>query len=101
MIGKNEELVLLSVLKCSGESTPADVYKRIVDVPNTKWRPAFGAVYTTLGRLAGKGLLSENIKSIENDKERKFYEITLQGRTALIEASQPYFALGGADLASI
>ncbi|WP_369291713.1 PadR family transcriptional regulator [Sphingobium sp. DC-2] len=60
--------------------------------------PAFGAVYTTLGRMVAKGLLEENSRPDSAGRNRRTFTISGAGRLALTGSMQRIHALGGFGL---
>ncbi|CAD7336024.1 hypothetical protein FIM10_03970 [Sphingomonadales bacterium 56] len=98
MIGKFEESVLLAVMQAGEQALPSEIHARLEGVSGGK-PPAFGAVYTTLGRMAAKGLVEEATKLDEAQRKRRCFTISGAGRRALTESMQQIRALGGFALA--
>lgn len=92
-MGKNEELVLLSTLRAQQESgappTAATIYKtmeaRLEGLRGFRM-PAFGAVYTTLSRMADKNWVKVIEKTDDSGRERRHFEVSVEGRAALSRA---------------
>jgi DNA-binding PadR family transcriptional regulator len=84
MIGKFEELTLLSLLKAGPDSHAAKVYaameEKLDKVPN------FAALYTALDRMAKKHLVKEKRSSGGEGRAKRLFTITGEGRRALDEA---------------
>lgn len=80
MIGKFEELTLLSLIRSGSNSYPYSIYKKLEIIPDP---PHFSALDTTLNRLVAKGLVS---RDRDSDADRYRYTITSQGYDALSEA---------------
>ena len=92
MIGKFEELTLLAVMRTGPSALPATVYERL---RLGQHKAAFAATYTTLGRLADKGLLDERRIVDESGRDRRTFTINGAGQTALSEALSATQAVGG------
>lgn len=93
MIGKLQELILMACVRAGPEALPSEIYERVSD-----GRPgaAFGAVYTTLGRMAGKaGLVEESVKVDEAGRERRAFTVTQRGRAELAAAVRATAVIGG------
>ncbi len=90
MIGKFEELALLALVRAGPDAYAAKVYKEIEKMPKP---PHFAALYTTLDRMAKKGLVKEAAKT--DEKSRRLFTISGAGREALNESLGATKALGG------
>jgi DNA-binding PadR family transcriptional regulator len=99
MLGKLEEEVLLAVLQAGDGSMPSEIYARIEAAAREGRTPAFGAVYTTLGRMAHKGLLRESSKVDTANRTRRTFTISTAGRSALHDSMRRIQSLGGFSLA--
>jgi len=99
MLGKLEEEVLLAALQAGEGSLPSEIYARIVQAAGARKLPAFGAVYTTLGRMTAKGLLNEKKKQDAAGRGRRAFTVSASGRQALNDAMSRIQALGGFSLA--
>lgn len=91
MIGKLEELTLMACVRAGDEAVPSAIYERVLQGQESA---AFGAVYTTLTRLAKKGMLAEGVR-LEAGRERRVFTITGAGRKALAEAVTAVAKVGG------
>lgn len=91
MIGKLEEIVLMALVRTGSDAVPSAVYERVTQGQKSA---AFGAVYTTLGRMAAKGLVTEGVREV-NGRERRTFTITGKGRAALDEALNATATIGG------
>lgn len=98
MLGKLEEWVLLASLQAGEDALPSEIYSRMEEAKGGGKPPAFGAVYTTLGRMASKGLLSEASKTDSAGKKRRIFSVTGAGRRALIDSMDRIHSLGGFGL---
>jgi PadR family transcriptional regulator PadR len=99
MLGKLEEVIVMATLRTGGNAVPSAIYEKIVasTSPGSK-EPAFGAVYTTLTRMAAKRLLTAGTTTDEKGRERKTFTVTAAGQRALQESLHPINALGGHGL---
>lgn len=87
MIGKLEETILLAALRAGPNAVPSKIYEWIVNAtPPGEKDPAFGAVYTTIGRMAAKEMLSEGKTVDERGRGRRTFTVTAAGQSALSRA---------------
>jgi len=100
MLGKLEEEVLLAALQAGDGALPSEIYARMeaASAPARKV-VAFGAVYTTLGRMAAKGLLTEKNRADGANRIRRTFTVSALGSRALAESMNRIRALGGFALA--
>jgi len=91
VIGKFEELALLALVRAGPDAYAAQVYKELEK--NMQKAPQFSALYTTLDRMAKKGMVKES--SSTDDKNRRLFTISGAGRQALNESLGATQALGG------
>lgn len=100
MIGKLEELVLLATIKAGPGSMPSTIYEQIVaTTPAGQRIPAFGAVYTTLNRMADKKMLVLGASRDDRNRERRTFTVSATGMRALQAGVDHVVALGGFALA--
>jgi DNA-binding PadR family transcriptional regulator len=99
MLGKLEEEVLLAALQAGQDALPSEIYSCIEVAAASRKTPAFGAVYTTLGRMTAKGLLNEKSKIDASNRTRRAFTVSALGRRALSESMNRIQALGGFALA--
>ncbi|MEA3014199.1 MAG: Transcriptional regulator PadR-like family [Sphingomonadales bacterium] len=92
MIGKFEELVLLACIRAGDKALPSAIYQRLLAGQKTA---AFGALYTTLGRMADKKLVAEVAITDGKSRERRAFTITGEGQKALRDALEASRAIGG------
>lgn len=88
MLGRFEEPVLLALINAKGELTIAEIYEVLADKVK---RVSFGAIYTTLDRMAEKKFITRRKGAPlpeRGGKARYYYKITNIGRAALIETQQ-------------
>ncbi|RVT93447.1 PadR family transcriptional regulator [Sphingomonas crocodyli] len=95
MLGKLEEDVLLASLQAGEAALPSEIYARMVDAPGGDRVPQFGAVYTTLTRMAAKKLLSESQKNDAAGRSRRAFTVSAAGRLAIRQSMTRVQALGG------
>jgi DNA-binding PadR family transcriptional regulator len=88
-LGAFEELLLRALL-----SLEADAYgvriRQILEEATSR-QITLGAVYTTLDRLVDKGLVTTYLGSPtpqRGGRAKRFFEVTSEGRQALLEAEQ-------------
>lgn len=94
MIGKLEEIVLLACLRAGQDALPSVVFE-IVHNAAPKPLASFASVYTTMGRLAKKGLLRESEISDAQGRSRRSFSVTGSGQQALRDALNATRDLGG------
>lgn len=99
MLGKLEEEVLLAALQAGENAMPSEIYARLEAAEGARKRPAFGAVYTTLGRMTVKGLLVEKPRQDDVGRTRRAFTVSGQGRLALTASMNRIQSLGGFALA--
>ena len=83
-LGELEQIVLLAVLRLSGEAYGMAVRAEIEQ--QAARRVARGAVYITLDRLVKKGYLSSRLgepTSERGGRAKRYFEITPEGKSAL------------------
>jgi DNA-binding PadR family transcriptional regulator len=84
VLGKTEELVLLATHKAGPKSTASEIYQTMEEAIGRV--AAFGAIFTTLDRLAKKGFLSAKRGEQREDyggRAPRLYSITGEGVKAL------------------
>lgn len=99
MLGKLEEEVLLASLQAGAAALPSEIYARMLDASGGKKAPQFGAVYTTLTRMAAKKLLKESSKTDASGRTRRAFTVSAAGRLAVTNSMSRVRALGGFALA--
>lgn len=106
MIGKQEELVLLAILKASKAKfketgvyavRPWEVNTQIVDAGIVTH---FAAVYQCMSRMAAKGLLHAD-DIVHKGQNRREFVVSATGHEALEEAIMATTNLGGMSLANV
>ena len=103
-IAEFEELVLLAILKLGSNAYGAAIHKALEE---TGRRVTIGALYTTLSRLEGKGLVSSWMGEStvrRGGRAKKYFKVRATGARALRAAEsarrkllpRPTLAFGGA-----
>ena len=80
-IGEFEVLILMAVLRLDREAYAPAVRAEIET--RTGRSVARGAVYITLDRLAGKGLLGSSLVTDETGRQRRYYHVPPKGVRAI------------------
>lgn len=81
-LGEFEQLIMLAILRLGEDAYGVSIRREIVT--RTGRSVARGAVYTTLDRLQGKGLLSSQTGAEEEGRShRRYYDVTGGGIGAL------------------
>jgi len=85
------ELLILAILIKEGKLHGYALYKHIVDITQTRWKPSIGTIYRFLNDMARRGLVLKNVK------DRKYeYEVTHKGIEYFIENMRnPLIRLAG------
>lgn len=100
MLGKLEEVIILATMRTGGNAVPSAIYEKIIEsTPPGGKEQAFGAVYTTLNRMAAKGLLVLGGLVDERGRERRTFTVSATGRQAVQAAHHQLQALGGLQIA--
>lgn len=99
MIGKLEELTLLSTLRAGENAMASRIYDELVTCVGKDEIASFGAVYTTLTRMAGKGFLIQTRFKDNNGKNRFAFTVSPSGRSALNQSMSSIHRLGGFAIA--
>ncbi|MEN3337695.1 MAG: PadR family transcriptional regulator, regulatory protein PadR [Acidobacteriota bacterium] len=93
-LGDFEQLVLMGVLRLADEAYGAAIRREIHDRSGRD--VSINAVYTTLDRLEGKGLLRSWVgapTAQRGGRRRKFYELRPAGIAALRQAYHAFHAM--------
>lgn len=99
MIGKLEELTLLAALGAGEGSVPSKIYEHLTSGLGDGKAASFGAVYTTLTRMAAKGLLIQTRFTDDNGKSRFAFTVSPDGRSELNHSMASIQRMGGFALA--
>jgi DNA-binding PadR family transcriptional regulator len=93
-LGEFEQLVLLAILRRGDDAYGVTIAREIEDT--TERRVSIGAIYTTLDRLHGKGLVASRIGPPTGERggrRRKLYTLTPAGQKALARAFESWTAM--------
>ena len=83
-LGEFEQLVLLAILQCGDEAYTVPIRRVLAE--RSRRRVARGALYTSLERLEGKGLVSSRLGeslAIRGGRPRRYFAVTASGLDAL------------------
>jgi PadR family transcriptional regulator, regulatory protein PadR len=95
-LGEFEQLLLFSVYEL-GENAYGVTIRELIEERAGR-TVSIGAIYTTLGRLDGKGLVRSRVEEPDGSpgRPRKFYALEPSGARALVEAYTTLRAFGDA-----
>lgn len=85
-LGEFEQLVLLAILRLADEASGSAIREAVQEGSRrTVW---IGAIYTTLQRMADKGLVTSTIAESRTagERKRKVFGLSTEGRAALGQA---------------
>ena len=85
-LGEFEQLVLLAVVRLGSDASGAAIRQAVEDgSQRTVW---IGAVYTTLQRMADKGLVTSVVAGAAGagERKRKIFALAPEGEAALAQA---------------
>jgi len=83
-LGEFEQLVLLAILRCGEDAYTVPIREVLED--RSRRRVARGALYTSLDRLQGKGLVASRLGeplAVRGGRSRRYFRVTPAGLTAL------------------
>jgi PadR family transcriptional regulator len=86
-LGELEQLILLAILQCGDDAYTVPI--RHVLAERSRRRVARGALYTSLDRLEGKGLVSSRLGdsiAARGGRARRYFTVTPAGLDALRDA---------------
>jgi DNA-binding PadR family transcriptional regulator len=95
-LGEFEQLILFSVLQLGGDACGVTIRETIEE--RTGRVVSSGAIYTTLGRLEGKGLVTSQVgepTAFRAGRPRKLYSLEPAGARALRDAYSTIQAMSG------
>ena len=99
-LGEFEQTVLLAILRLSDNAYGVTIRSEIME--RTRREPAPGALYTTLDRMEGKGLVRSRIgdpSPQRGGRAKRYFTVTRKGRAAIVNAQRLYRRLlEGLDL---
>ena len=85
LLSRSEEFVLLAVWKLQDRAYSLPIRKKISEITGYEW--SLGSIYTPLERLTKKGMLTSYLTEATSERggrHKRVYELTPQGRQALI-----------------
>src|SRR4030095_9999276 len=86
-LGEFEQLVLLALARLGEDAYGVTIRATLIE--RTKRKPSFGAIYSTLRRLEGKGLVRSfagQPEAVRGGRAKKHVVLTPRGRAARPEA---------------
>ena len=86
-LGEFEQLILLALARLGDDAYGVTIRATLIE--RTKRKPSFGAIYSTLRRLEGKGLVRSfpgKPEAVRGGRAKKHVVLTPRGRAALREA---------------
>jgi PadR family transcriptional regulator PadR len=86
-LGEFEQLILLALARLGEDAYGVSIRATLIE--RTKRKPSFGAIYSTLRRLEGKGLVRSfagEPEAVRGGRAKKHVVLTPRGRAALREA---------------
>ena len=89
-LGEFEQLVLLAILRLGDDASGAAIRDAVQDGSGrTVW---IGAIYTTLQRMADKGLVTSRIAETRTsgERKRKVFGLSAEGRAAIGQAYETW-----------
>ena len=95
-LGRLEEIVLLALVCLGGDAYGVPIRREIAE--RTGRDVSFGAVYTTLDRLEGKGYVKSRVGEPTPERggrAKRYFRIEAAGSRALNEARQAIASMGG------
>jgi len=99
-LGEFEQTVLLAILRLRDNAYGVTIRREIMEC--TRREPAPGALYTTLDRMEGKGLVRSRIgdpSPQRGGRAKRYFSVTRKGRAAIVNAQRLYRRLlEGLDL---
>lgn len=86
-LGEFEQLILLALARLGDEAYGVTIRQTLQD--RTGREPSFGAIYSTLRRLEGKGLVRSYLgesEAVRGGRAKKHVVLTPRGRAAMRDA---------------
>lgn len=83
-LGELEQLILLAILQCGDDGYTVPIRRVLAE--RSRRRVARGALYTSLERLEGKGLVSSRLGeslAVRGGRPRRYFTVTPGGLEAL------------------
>lgn len=78
--------LILAVLATNPQLHGYGIYKRIVYVTQSVWKPSIGTLYRTLNKMVNEGL----VRKKSSDYRRLEYEITSTGLEVFVKETLPH-----------
>jgi len=78
--------LVLAVLATNPRLHGYGIYKRIVYVTQSVWRPSIGTLYRTLNKMVSEGLISKS----SGGSRRLVYEVTSAGLESFVKETLPH-----------
>ena len=92
LVAASSRALVLSVL-AEGESYGYAIIQRVRELSEESLQWTDGMLYPVLHRLEKEGLIVSEWKQAETGRERKYYKLTRQGRTALKAEQQQWITV--------
>jgi PadR family transcriptional regulator PadR len=88
-LGEFEQLVLLAILRLGEDASGSAIREAVQEGSRrTVW---IGAIYTTLQRMADKGLVTSTIAGAQaGERKRKIFALSAEGQTAIGQAYETW-----------
>lgn len=89
-LGEFEQLVLLAILRLGDEASGSAIREAVQEGSGrTVW---IGAIYTTLQRMADKGLVTSTMANARaaGERKRKIFGLSAEGRAAIGQAYETW-----------
>lgn len=89
-LGEFEQLVLLAILRLGEDASGSAIREAVQEGSRrTVW---IGAIYTTLQRMAEKGLVTSAMteSKVSGERRRKVFALTAEGRAAIGQAYETW-----------
>jgi DNA-binding PadR family transcriptional regulator len=86
ILSRAEEFILLTILKLKDNAYGVSIREQILKDTGSQW--SFASIYTPLNKLKRKGFVKKNKGNPipeRGGKSKYFYQVTKEGRKALIE----------------
>ena len=91
LLSRSEEIILLAVLKLDGDAYGISIREHIHKATGNEW--SFASIYEPLQKLVRKGYVKKRMGKATSERggRHKFlYEITKEGKLALVEINKVY-----------
>lgn len=98
-LGNLQLEVLLAAVAAGRGVTASKIYDRIADANGKEDTPSFAPIYTTIMRLSDKGFLTLETGKDDKGRERKFFTVSAEGRSAIERSTKTMKALSAPSFA--